>query len=157
MIQGYAQANIPLETFVADLNYMDATQIWTLGPAFPQSQMQVRSILSCPEGEACMLLGLTSGQSGLCCQPEHGRHLDLDPGPRLPSKPDAGEPLVCEVRPACCLHTASLTWGRYSLWQACHWLGRHGRHPDLDPGSCLPSEPDTGEFSQMQVSPARCR
>ena len=44
MIQQYAEASIPLETFVADSQYMDASQIWTLGANFSQAQMQVRSL-----------------------------------------------------------------------------------------------------------------
>ena len=42
VISQYAQANIPLETFVADSQYMNQSEIWTLGSNFSQSEVAVR-------------------------------------------------------------------------------------------------------------------
>ena len=41
VISQYQQAGIPLETFVADSQYMNKSQIWTLGSNFSASEMQV--------------------------------------------------------------------------------------------------------------------
>ena len=41
VISQYAQANIPLETFVADSQYMNQDQIWTLGSNFSVSDVKV--------------------------------------------------------------------------------------------------------------------
>ena len=41
VIQNYSRASIPLETLVMDLNYMDNSQIWTLGSTFPQAEFAV--------------------------------------------------------------------------------------------------------------------
>ena len=42
VLDQYAQANIPLETFVADSQYMNMSQIWTLGSNFSVPDMKVR-------------------------------------------------------------------------------------------------------------------
>ena len=41
VIQQYQQAAIPLETFVADLQYMNNAQIFTLADSYPQAQLEV--------------------------------------------------------------------------------------------------------------------
>ena len=58
VISQYAQANIPLETFVADSQYMDRDQIWTLGSNFSVSEVRVR--LPCCQ-RAGMLFGKHAG------------------------------------------------------------------------------------------------
>ena len=57
VIQQYAQANIPLETFVADSQYMDRDQIWTLGSNFSTSEVKVCS--------SCSTWSSTHGSSAL--------------------------------------------------------------------------------------------
>ena len=44
ILEGYANASIPLDTFVSDSQYMDHDQEFTLGSTFNMSEMQVRSI-----------------------------------------------------------------------------------------------------------------
>ena len=41
MLDNYAAAGIPLETFVADSQYMDSQQDFTLGGNFTQSELSV--------------------------------------------------------------------------------------------------------------------
>lgn len=43
VIDNYAAAGIPLETFVADSQYMDRQMIFTLGANFSQADMSVRA------------------------------------------------------------------------------------------------------------------
>ena len=40
IVDGYAGAGIPLETFVSDSQYMDHDQDFTLGATFPLGEMQ---------------------------------------------------------------------------------------------------------------------
>ena len=40
IVDGYAGAGIPLETFVSDSQYMDHDQDFTLGAKFPPGEMQ---------------------------------------------------------------------------------------------------------------------
>ena len=42
ILEGYANASIPLDTFVSDSQYMDHDQDFTLGSTFNLSEMQVR-------------------------------------------------------------------------------------------------------------------
>ena len=42
ILEGYANASIPLDTFVSDSQYMDHDQDFTLGATFNLSEMQVR-------------------------------------------------------------------------------------------------------------------
>ena len=52
VIDNYAAAGIPLETFVADSQYMDAQQGFTLGKNFPQATMAVSPCCG-PQAENC--------------------------------------------------------------------------------------------------------
>ena len=44
ILEGYANASIPLDTFVSDSQYMDHDQDFTLGSTFPLDQMKASAV-----------------------------------------------------------------------------------------------------------------
>ena len=48
VIQGYRDAQIPLDTFVSDSQYMQADQDFTLSTGYPLHELQVHARSACP-------------------------------------------------------------------------------------------------------------